>query len=129
MPNVTIHVRCFPTEDPIKVKAAILGIFPDSRIEEEDSGLVAHSDSLQQFEEIIRNQHIRDSARAVLFRGRKDNMVVMRLNKQAAFVGKLSFVEEDVPLGAIEVIVEDKDIEKVIDQVAASTVRREEAFS
>jgi predicted RNA binding protein with dsRBD fold (UPF0201 family) len=127
MPRVTIRARCFPTEDPVKVRQAILGLFPESEIEERESEFVAHTTSLDRLEEVIRNQRIRDSARAALFRGRSDNMVVVTLSKQVAFMGKVSFVEEYVPLGPIEVVIEDEDIEGVIDQVAASTVRREEA--
>jgi predicted RNA binding protein with dsRBD fold (UPF0201 family) len=127
MPQVTIRTRLFPTEDPAKVRRAILNLFPESVIEEEGFGFVARTDSLGRLEEIIRNQHIRDSARAVLFRGHDGNRTTVRLNKQVAFVGKVSFVEERVPLGPLEVVIEDEDIERIIDQVAASTVRREEA--
>jgi hypothetical protein len=37
-------------------------------------------------------------------------------------VGKLSFVEEQAPLGGIEVTIEDEGIEALIDRVAPVTV-------
>ena len=44
-----------------------------------------------------------------------------RLNKQVATVGKISFSEEDHPLGDLEVEVTANDIVAVIDRIAPRT--------
>jgi predicted RNA binding protein with dsRBD fold (UPF0201 family) len=44
------------------------------------------------------------------------------LNKQVAFVGKVSFLDEPAALGGIEVTINDDEIQKIIDYLAESTV-------
>ncbi|MDH7509016.1 MAG: RNA-binding domain-containing protein [Methanomassiliicoccales archaeon] len=123
MPIITVRARCYPTEDPEKVKRAIYNIFPESTLMESEDGFVANATSVEKLSELIRNMKILDSARAVLLRGREGNMVKFRINKQVAFVGKLSFIEDrDPPLGSIEVVIEDENITGLIDTIAPSTV-------
>ena len=50
------------------------------------------------------------------------------LNKQVAFVGKISFCEEKTILGTIKVLVIDEDIDALIDKVAPVTVDGEEVI-
>lgn len=126
MSTVTVRAKCYPTEDPERVKRAILNIFPESTLIEYEDGFLANTVSIQRLSELIRNMKILDSARAVLLRGRQGNTVRFRINKQVAFIGKLSFVEDrDPPLGSIEVIIEDENILALIDTIAPSTVSGE----
>ena len=122
MPLVTARARCFPTEDPHKVEKAILNVFPDGIIERSEDQILVRSTSLDRFKQLIRNYRILDSTRKVLLHGVRPGSTGFALNKQVAYVGKLSFVEEQAPLGGIEVTIEDEGIEALIDRVAPVTV-------
>lgn len=120
--QITATAACRPTEDREKVRQAILNLFPDASVEDAGTDLVARSESGEPLREAILNQHIRDTARSVMLRGVRGNATRFTLNKQAAFMGKVSFLEGPTALGGIEVSVEDDDIESVIDHLAESTV-------
>lgn len=122
MPLVTMRVNCFPTEDPEKVKQAVLNLFPESEFEECEGGFFAKASSLESFKEVLGNLRILDTARSVLYRGREGNRTSFSLNKQVAFIGKVSFAEERMPLGRIDVVIEDDELEVVIDEIAPRTV-------
>ena len=122
MPRITVRTPCFPTEDREKVRQALLNIFPGSDIEEGDHEMVAHTGSGERLREIILESHIRDTARAVMLCALRGNSTAFVLNKQVASVGKVSFLDEPVALGGIEVTVEDEDITGTIDYLAESTV-------
>jgi len=126
MPQATIVTKCFPTEDPVKVEKAVLNLFPKSQVERLGDGVTARTDDLGRFKELIRNHRILDSTRKVLLRGLVGDSTRFALNKQSAFVGKVSFLEERVALGGIEVIIEAEGLEAVIDEVAPVTVDGEE---
>lgn len=78
--------------------------------------------SLDHFSKLIRRQEILDSTRAMMFKGKRGDATVIRLNKQVATVGKVSFAEQRSVLGAIEVFIEGDDLEAFIDRVAPVTV-------
>ena len=126
MPIITARVRCFPTEDPLKVRQAVLNIFPESVIEDDDCGLLAIGGSLERFKELVRNHRILDSTRSVLLCNRAGDSTSFSLNKQVAYVGKLSYVAESMPLGSIEVSIEADGIDSLIDDIAPLTVNGEE---
>ena len=121
----TVNIVCpvFPSEDPDKVRAAIERIFPDAVVGENDDGYVATCDSLDNLAYWIRKQKILDATRSVMMRGRKgQNRIVLHLNKQVAYMGKVSFIEPKAILGTIKVTIEDDDIIGLIDKVAPETV-------
>ncbi len=120
--QITATAACHPTEDREKVGQAILNLFPDASIEDAGESLVARTEDGEALREAILNQHIRDTARSVMLRGVRGNRTRFTLNKQAAFMGKVSFIEGPVALGGIEVSIEDDDIKGVIDHLAESTV-------
>lgn len=122
MPVITAIASCYPTEDREKVRQALLNIFPGAEIEEGASMLTARTESADRLREIILDNHIRDTARAVMLHGVRDGSTRFTLNKQVAFVGKVSFLDGPVALGGIEVEVRDENIEKAIDFMAESTV-------
>ncbi|MCU0861012.1 MAG: hypothetical protein MUE65_01675 [Methanomassiliicoccales archaeon] len=126
MPQATIVAKCFPTEDPEKVRRAILNIFPGSQPEHSAEEVRAITQDLSRFKELIRNHRILDSTRRVLLRGSDGQRTEFALNKQAAHAGKVSFLEEKVALGGLQVRIEDEDLEALIDQVAPVTVNGEE---
>jgi len=126
MLHITITAACRPTEDREKVRHAILNLFPDAQFEDAETSLTARSESGEALREAILNQHIRDTARSVLRRRVRGNGTHFTLNKQAAFMGKVSFLEGPVALGGIEVTVENDNIEETIDYLAESTVEEPE---
>jgi predicted RNA binding protein with dsRBD fold (UPF0201 family) len=126
MPLVTVKTPCLPTEDPEKVRKAVLNLFPDSMIEEKDGVITAKTGSLARFNELVRSSRIIDATRRILLRGKQGNSTSFQINKQVAFIGKISYVEEKLPLGSIEVSIEDDDLDKLIDVVAPVTVNGKE---
>ncbi len=122
MPSITLRVMCYPTEDPKKVQEALLRLFPDCALDEYEGGFVGRTSSADRFKEILRNLRIRDTARGVMLRGIVGNRTHFTVNKQVAYVGKVSFVDDVPPLGGIEVVIEDESLERFIDDVAPSTV-------
>lgn len=122
MAIITARAACNPTEDREKVRQALLNLFPQSQIEESDGGMIARGDNGEKLRQMIMDEHIRDTARSVMLRGVEGNGTTFRLNKQVAYVGKLSFQEGRSLLGIIDVTVEDEDLMATIDHLAESTV-------
>lgn len=122
MVEVEASARLYPTEDAERVRRCLLNVFPEAVLEEGEGTIVAKTGDLSRFKEIIRNHRILDSTRAVMVRGMTEGGIAFQMNKQAAFVGKISFVEGNAPLGHIEVIIRGDDLEALIDNVAPRTV-------
>ena len=109
-----------PSEDPKKVKTAILNIIPDCKITMEKFSIKGNSDSIHSLETIqesilsLQNQRI---YKKILERNLKRNSTWFYLNKQAAFAGKLIPCEEsdESPLGPIKIILTSNRIEQIID--------------
>lgn len=120
MVDVRIRTRCYPTEDRACVVSAITGLFPDAEISG-STDIVGISHSVDSFGELLKRQRIRDAARAVLRRGLCGDATIFRLNKQVAAVGKISFSEEEHPLGDIEVEISSVNLERLIDEIAPHT--------
>lgn len=131
MVKIRVEVEVRPTEDLEKVKRALLNVFEPGKIEvvERDKGyklLVGESSSyrsLIKIHELIRRERIMDAARNMLRRGVVGNMLIFKVNKQAAYQGRLSFVETDSesPMGAITFIVETNNPYEIIDWLAPKT--------
>jgi hypothetical protein len=122
MPLVTIRTPLRPTEDPEKVRAAILNLFPECEISLVQNEVVGKAASLDRFKTLIRNQKILDSVRKSLLAGVTPGSTVISLNKQAAFVKRVSLSEGRTVLGNMEVTIESEDMERLIDEVAPRTV-------
>ncbi|MDO5853427.1 MAG: RNA-binding domain-containing protein [Thermoplasmata archaeon] len=126
MTLVSISCPVNPSEDPEKVRAAVLSIFPDADIALADGRFEGTAPGLDRFAQLIRKERILDATRAVMIMNSRDGSTRMALNKQVATVGKVSFAEKRPVLGAIEVTVKDDDITALIDRVAPITVDGEE---
>lgn len=126
MTSVRITCPVNPSEDPDKVLAAIRSIFPDAELELGDRGYEGAAPSLDGFGRLIRRQKILDASRSILLKNMHGSTTRMSLNKQVATVGKVSFADRNPVLGAIDVTVEDDDLETLIDRVAPMTVDGEE---
>ncbi|MFN4133311.1 MAG: RNA-binding domain-containing protein [Candidatus Hadarchaeales archaeon] len=122
--RIRVSADVKPTEDEGKVKKAILNLFPLLELRREGSTIVGESQelsSIQRFRQMLRVLAILDAARAILRRGVEGTKTKFLLNRQAAFVGKLSFTDGESPLGPIVVEIEAKDIDRLIDYIAPKT--------
>lgn len=130
MLSVKLSCPLYPSEDPEKVKAAILNIFPDATLDISNDRIEGTTDNLNKFAAQIRKQEILDTTRALLLKGmrRGTDMTVVHLNKQVAFAGSISFSEERTVLGTIKVTIEDNELEALIQNVAPETVDGKEVL-
>jgi len=110
--SVYIEAEVNPTEDVEKVRRAVENVFGNVEFEvkpqKQGSILVGKTkglDGLTKLQNLLRREKIRAAARAVLFKGLREKSVTFCLNKQAAFVGHVSFSESgaESPLGPIKV--------------------------
>ncbi|MEM4188164.1 MAG: RNA-binding domain-containing protein [Candidatus Hadarchaeum sp.] len=122
--KLRVETEIRTTESREKVEAAVRNIFPDLKLELVGQKLVGESTdiaSLSKIHQLLRQQAILDTARSTMFANRKDNTTEFMLNKQVAFVGKISFTDGESPLGPIKVHLEASDIERLIDYLAPRT--------
>ncbi len=123
--RLRIEAEVGPTESIEKVEKAVKNIFPDLELSLSEGKLIGESTDvrvLKKLHDILRIQRVLDAARAVMFNGTNGDRVVVHLNKQVAFVGKVSFVDGETPLGPITVALEAPDIERLIDYLAPRTI-------
>lgn len=128
--RVVVEVEVRPTESLERVLGAVRRLIDIEDYSVEEAGnvkvLVATSSlrGLERLHRLLREQRILDAARSVLRRGRQQGRIVFYLHKQAATVGKVSFVggDQESPLGAIRVTIEYPDPDRVIDWLAPPTV-------
>ena len=125
--KVEVEARIYPSEDSEKVEEAVSNIFPTLDLEVKDQMVKGSSKdpkSLEPLRNKLGLQAIRDSARREIKKGLVENSVRFSLNKQAATVDKISFSTGDTPLGTIDVTIEAKNINQVVDFVAPSKDKR-----
>jgi len=122
-----------PTEDVEKVKKALLNIVEvkDVRHVRSTDGysfLICESRSitaLSRLYELLRQQRILDTARRILQMQRQGNTISIKLHKQSAYAGHVSFVtyDDESPLGPITVTIVSDKIDEIIDWLAPKTSR------
>jgi hypothetical protein len=118
-----------PTEDETKVEQALRNVFPSAKIQRNATSYDTVTLKIQgegfEFLDTLRNlikqERIRTAARSILFGGTRGKHLRFYINKQAAFVGRMSFCGPtgESPLGPISVDVEAEDPDAVIDFLAA----------
>ncbi|MHB8584501.1 MAG: RNA-binding domain-containing protein [Thermoplasmatota archaeon] len=121
MVQVHVATRIRPTEDPEKVRMAILELFPDAKLERRalgsdsvEASWEGHTESLTRLAEIVRDTQIPDTARGVMLRGIAGRTTRFLLGKQAALARKAAFGTESGPLGEIEVTIEAGNEEELL---------------
>ncbi len=122
--RLRVWTAVHPSESEEKVKRALRNLFPQLEFAREGDRLLGESSdpsALSRIHQLLRAHQILDTARSVLFRNKTDNRTCFALNKQAAFVGKLSFTDGESPLGPIMVELEAPDLERLIDYLAPRT--------
>lgn len=130
--RVIVEAEIRPTEDDDKVLRALTNFFDATNVEIVDTGrskiIVMTSDSLTslfKLHKALRTERILDAARGAMKKGVQGSTLTFYLHKQAAYMGKLSFIDGDheSPLGAIKVVIQHDNIEEVIDWLAPPTSR------
>ena len=123
--NCKIEMSCSinPSENPDKIRKAILNIFPHSIIKNETSfSIIAQSkdlNSLEKIYETIHSKQIQKIYRRNLQNNLENNTTWFYLNKQAACVKKIAICEEpdESPLGPIKIVLISSDIDRIIDWI------------
>jgi uncharacterized protein len=105
MIEVAVYSSVRPTERVEKVASAIEKIFPGMIMDIRADRIEAYDglESLRNLHRLLREQSILDTARGVMLRGRVGEAVSFQLNKQAAFMGMVSFPPEEEPLGSLHI--------------------------
>ncbi len=126
--KIVVEAVVNPTEDQRKVEKVLGTILKGYTLEKTEVSrqtvlLRAKSeelDSLTPLQALLRQDRIRDAARAVLFSGVDGKIIRFGLNKQVVYVGHISFSEqnEESPLGSINVEILCDNPESVIDWIA-----------
>ncbi len=122
--NLRVEAEVNPTEAREKVEASIKKIFPTLELNQTENLLFGEStrvEELVRLHQLLRQQAILDSVRATMLRGKRGNVVRLMLNKQAAFVSRVSLTDGESPLGPIVMTLEAPDIERLIDYLAPRT--------
>ncbi len=119
--EISVHASVRPTERVENIVSAIENIFPGLIMDIREDRIEAYDgpDSMTSFHKLLREQMILDTARSVMMNGRVGDATRFRLNKQAAFMGKVSFPVEEEPLGSLHVQITGG--ERVIDWLAPQT--------
>lgn len=131
---VTAESLVNPTEDESKVERALHNIFSSASIQrtklaDDVIKLVVRGNGLEflsTLRNLIKQERIRSAARSILLSATRGNQIRFYLNKQAAFVGRVSFCEPagESPLGPISIRVETPDPYGVIDFLASKPGQR-----
>ena len=114
--KVQVSCQINPSEDPSKVKTAILNIFPNLEISINNELLIGKSNDTDTLSNISESIHGKNTYQRILKKNSNENSTWFYLNKQAAFVNTVSLCNEsdESPLGPIKVILEGNDIENII---------------
>lgn len=127
---IRVKAEVHETEDLDKVKKAIENVATPQRLHVEGEGgarfMVGEANSLEallKLHEALRRQRILDAARSMIKRYSSSGIVRFYLHKQAAYAGRVTFClpKRESPLGPIEITIETRKDEAVIDWLAPPT--------
>ncbi len=119
-----------PTEDLERVLRSIRNLFDVEHYDVIDGmpykEVVCESnkvESLLRFHQVLRQDRILDTARKIMLSSRTGNRITLKLHKQSAYAGHISFVtyDSESPLGPIKVVIVSDDVERIIDWLAPKT--------
>jgi hypothetical protein len=114
--KIQVSCKINLSEDPSKIKTAVLNVFPGLEISVDDQKLIGKSDDISSLSNISQAIHTKNTYHRILTKNTKENSTWFYLNKQAAFVNTVALCSEsdESPLGPIKVVLETDDIENTI---------------
>ena len=117
--KIQVSCKINLSEDPLKVKIAILNVFPELEISLNDQQLIGKSNDMSSLSNISQSIHTKNTKniyQRILKKNSNENSTWFYLNKQAAFVNIVALCSEsdESPLGPIKVVLEGNDIENII---------------
>jgi predicted RNA binding protein with dsRBD fold (UPF0201 family) len=140
--SIRLHASIAPSEDPEKVLKAARNVLGECSYSVETRGgagtegdggsstgrveawvTLSSTDThcLQRIHDQLRDRHVRDAARRLLLRGRRDSRLTLLLNRQAAFVGVVVVCNSvlESPLGPMVLEIDCDRAEGLIDWLTA----------
>ena len=117
--KIQVSCKINLSEDPLKIKTAILNVFPELEISLNDQQLIGKSNDISSLSNISQSIHTKNTKniyQRILKKNSNENSTWFYLNKQAAFVNIVALCSEsdESPLGPIKVVLEGNDIENII---------------
>ena len=117
--KIQVSCKINLSEDPLKVKIAILNVFPELEISLNDQQLIGKSNDISSLSNISQSIHTKNTKniyQRILKKNSNENSTWFYLNKQAAFVNIVALCSEsdESPLGPIKVVLEGNAIENII---------------
>ncbi len=129
--QIRVETPLNPSEDPEKVLRAVRNLFPNCapvtiRTDERHvrlEGSMNRLEDLENLKSLLRQEAIRDAARKLLFSSISGSSILVYLNKQAAFAGKVSFcgAYDESPLGPVTLTITAENPEQLVDWLAPSS--------
>ncbi len=125
--KIEITVPVYPSEDIDKVKQAVSNLIKTPNFNEIQINGITYLtcvlekiSELDKLREMVKKERIQNAARRLLRRDRSRGTLIFFINKQAAYVGRLSFSNPagESPLGPIQFKIESTDIDSIIDWIA-----------
>ena len=130
MPEVSCQIDAYcsvnPSEDPQKVEEAISNILPDMDFKFNEESLKASSKNLEclsRIYETINARKTKNVYRRQLNQNLRGDSTWFYLNKQAAFANTIALCAEaeESPMGPIKVIINSKNIDRVIEWLVTNS--------
>ncbi len=117
-----VDAQIHPTEIVDRVKTAITNMFPNIDMEVRKDWISSKTEvwtDLLYFSESLERQKVLDAARKVVLNRLSGNTTRFLLNKQAAYVGKINFCEneEESPMGPLFVVLSSEQIDELLDRI------------
>ena len=120
--EIEVEAIVNPTESLEKVEAAVKNVMGDihlTNVSRGDGtllkGYLNGIESLHFLKTLLKKMRIRDAARAFFERASKGNILTFGFNRQAAYVGRVSFYRQrEAALGPIQITIRG-DIDQIIE--------------
>ncbi|MDQ1278915.1 MAG: uncharacterized protein QG670_175 [Thermoproteota archaeon] len=127
---ITIKAEVNPTEDEKKVIEAVQNIFQQAILESIPQhcgeSLVAKIEGIECLsilKDLIKKERIFNASKRLMLKGLRDNSLFFFLNKQAAYMKRVSFceTEDESPLGPIRIEVNCDNPKEIIRWITSET--------
>ena len=131
--KIEVTVPIYPSEDIDKVKYAVSNLLNTPNFNEVLMNDITYltcvleeREGLDKLREMIKKERIQNAARRLLRKDQNKETLVFFLNKQAAYVERISFTKPtgEPPLGPIRFKIESEDIDSIIDWFAPRLPRK-----